>query len=175
MKRTDLKLIPLSKLRMLKRNPQYLTPKQMESLKASIKRDGFLVPLLVRPHSRGTFEIISGNHRFMAASELKLAALPCLVSRMNDSARGRLAVNLNTIHGDPTAELLAPFLAELDKETLAQIHLSEDMLSDIQEFDAELARLIKAGQLPESLSRDSKTHKNRPCVCAKCGRKHFRL
>jgi hypothetical protein len=37
-----LQLVAIKDLLFLRRNPQYLTPDEMDSLKASIKRDGFL-------------------------------------------------------------------------------------------------------------------------------------
>jgi hypothetical protein len=40
----------------------------------------------------------------MAAKELDLKVVPCVVSRMDERAAKRLAVNLNTIHGEPNAE-----------------------------------------------------------------------
>ena len=77
MKKTELQMISVNKIVTLKRNPQYLTPKQMESLKRSIKKDGFCVPILVRPIKNGKYEVISGNHRFMAASELNMQEIHC--------------------------------------------------------------------------------------------------
>ena len=67
--------------------PAILTPKQMDSLKTSIQRDGFCAPILVRPYKRGRYEIISGNHRFMAACELGMAEIPCVVSNMDEPPR----------------------------------------------------------------------------------------
>jgi ParB-like chromosome segregation protein Spo0J len=48
LKKTAQQSLPVEKLVTLKRNPQYVTPRQMESLKASIRRDGFMAPILVR-------------------------------------------------------------------------------------------------------------------------------
>ena len=45
MKKTQLKLIPAKQLVTLKRNPQFMTPKQMDSLKTSMQRDGFVAKL----------------------------------------------------------------------------------------------------------------------------------
>src|SRR5438270_10364984 len=102
----ELKFLPLARLVMLRRNPQYMTPHEMDALKASIQRDGFLAPILVRPATKKNFEILSGNHRAMAARELGIKDVPCLVAKLDDKQAGRVAVNLNTVHGDPTAELL---------------------------------------------------------------------
>lgn len=156
----------------LKRNPQYLTPKQMESLKASIERDGFCAPILVRPIDDERYEIISGNHRFMASSELGYTEIHCVVSEMDDRMAKRLAINLNTIHGEPNAELLAPFLAELDDETLGDIHIDDSIKDDLMDFDTELADQLKALNPPKTIDRSSRTHSNATCRCPVCGLIH---
>ena len=175
MKKTTQRTVLCSKLVTLKRNPQYLTPEQMESLKASIRRDGFCVPILVKPHTRGRFEIVSGNHRYMAAVELGLKEVLCVVSdTMTADDAKRLAVNLNTIHGEPNAELLAPFLAEMDVALLSQIHLEDDMIERLVEFDATLAASLAAMEPPEKMNRGSRTKSNATCRCQKCGRIHIK-
>ena len=45
MKNTKLQLIDAKKLVTLKRNTQFMTPKQMDSLKTSMQRDGFVAKL----------------------------------------------------------------------------------------------------------------------------------
>lgn len=174
LKKTDLRLIAAKKLVTLKRNPQYLTPKQMESLKASIRRDGFCAPILVRPYKAGRFEVISGNHRFMAAVEIGLLEIPCVVSDMSDGAAKRLAINLNTIHGEPNAELLAPFLAELESDFLKDIHIEDILKESLMKYDDTLAELLAKLEAPDAVNRDSPKQSNETCVCAKCGATHFK-
>lgn len=169
-----LEWLQISKILTLKRNPQYLTPKQMESLKASVQRDGFVCPILVRPLKSGKFEVISGNHRFMAAKEIGMDKVPCVVSNMPEKAMKRLAVNLNTIHGNPNAELLAPFLADLDQDTLAEIHIDPADLEELCEFDEKLKQSLDKLQIPESIDHKSPHHKNDTCKCAKCGKVHVK-
>jgi ParB-like chromosome segregation protein Spo0J len=159
---------------MLKRNPQYLTPKQMDNLKSSIKRDGFCAPILVRPLKRDRYEIISGSHRFMAACELGMKEIPCVVLNMDNATAKRLAINLNTIHGEPNAELLAPFLAELDLSTLRDIYLEESMKKELLQFDINLAEMLKKLEAPESINNESSRHSNAICKCPKCGAIHVK-
>ena len=136
-RKEQLTWMPISRLVALKRNPQYCTEKQMESLKESIRRDGFVVPVLIRriPRQADRYEIVSGNHRVMAARELGMDEVPCVLVKMTNKQAQRLAVNLNTIHGEPNPELLAPFLAEMDDDVLASIHLERAELDKLLEFD----------------------------------------
>lgn len=164
--------IAISSCRVLKRNPQYLSDRQMESLKASIKRDGFCAPILVRKIDPKTFEIISGNHRFMAAKAIGMKEVPAVIANLTKAQAQRLAVNLNTIHGEPTAELMAPFLAELDIETLRDIHIEESMRLELIKFDANLKQSLDKLQIPNALDIDSVTSPIKRCKCPKCGRVH---
>ena len=171
-KKIILNWVPISKCVMLRRNPQYLTVKQMDALKASIKDDRFVSPILLRPLKNGRFEIVSGNHRFLAAQELDMKRIPAVISNMSDRDAKRLAINLNTIHGDPNPELLAPFLAEMDDDILKSIHLEDEMLQELLHFDGTLAAKLKQLLAPESIDRDSNPGNIPTCSCPRCGKKH---
>lgn len=174
MKKTELRNLSVSNLVTLKRNPQYLTPSQMDRLKASMMLDGFCAPILVRPVEDGRFEIVSGNHRFMAAVELGMREVPCVVSELDQESAKRLAINLNTIHGTPNAEILAPFLCEMEEATLGGVFISEDMKQTLLDFDGELKGKLAKLAAPSAVDRDSPNHDNERCTCNLCGRKHLK-
>ena len=46
----------------------------MQNLVDSIKENGILQPLLVRPLGKGSYELIAGERRFRAAKKIKLAS-----------------------------------------------------------------------------------------------------
>lgn len=169
---TQLQYLEIKKLAFLRRNPQFLTPSQMSALKESIKRDGFLSPILVRPISKNRFEIISGNHRALAAQENGIKSIPAIICDLTDQQAKRIAINLNTVHGDPPAELLAPFLSELDDESLALIHLDDDLMRDIVSFDSQLEKRLSELEPVHQLDNDSVRSALPSCVCSTCGRKH---
>lgn len=166
--------VPVDRCIALRRNPQFVSPHQMEAMKASMMRDGFLAPVLLRPMDNGDYEVVSGNHRVMAAREVGMSTVPALVMDLTDTQVGRVAVNLNTVHGDPTAELLAPFLAELDDEALSTVHLGDDLLKDVLALDDELAERLAALEPPESWDNDSPQSAVPDCVCNNCGRRHVK-
>lgn len=166
-------LVPVAACQMLERNPQYLTPRQMESLKRSIERDGFVVPILVRPIGGERYEVVSGNHRFMAAQELGYETVPAVVARLETQRAKRLAINLNLIHGEPEPEQLAPFLADLEDETLQQIHLEDSLRDAVLEFDDELGAKLASLDVPATMDRDSSTSPIGKCKCPTCGKSHI--
>lgn len=173
-RRERLKWLPVANLRQLKRNPQYQTEAQMASLRRSITRDGFLVPVLVRPIGGDLFEVVSGNHRVIAAREEGRADVPCVIVDMTDAAAKRVAVNLNTIHGEPLPEQLAPFLAEMDDATLAEIHIEPVMMDALLAFDAELRDRLAQLEAPDALDTASPVSPLEQCVCTTCGKRHIR-
>lgn len=167
--------ISVDRCLMLERNPQYLTPKQMTSLKISIERDGFVAPILVRPLRDDKFEVVSGNHRFMAAQELGYKTVPAVVAKLADKDAKRLAINLNLIHGDPLAEQLAPFLADLDDDVLGQIHLEGELREEVLRFDDILGERLRSLEDVPGFDQDSTKNSLEVCICQRCGRRHFAL
>ena len=60
---------------------------KMEELVESIKANGVLTPVLVRPDDEGTYEMISGPRRLHAAKKAGLLKIPAIVKEMtNDDA-----------------------------------------------------------------------------------------
>ena len=173
LKDESLKFVKIDQCATLKRNPQYLTPHQMEALKESIKRDGFLAPVLLRPLKNNKYEIVSGNHRVMAAKEVGRDTIPAIIIDLDDRSAKRAALNMKTVHGNPSAELMAPFLAEMDDELLSSIHLDADLLKSINEFDIDLQKRLSLLQIPESIDHDSASSPLPNCVCH-CGHRHVK-
>lgn len=171
-KQPSLNRVPVDSCLSLRRNPQFLSPRQMEALKESIRRDGFLCPIIVRKKGK-SYEILAGNHRWMAAQELDYKEIPAVIVAVDDKTAQRIAVNTNTVHGDPTAELLAPFLAEMDDDILASVYLDGELAKDLQAFDAVLAERLATLDLPETLNTNS-TPRIPDCTCPQCGKKHIK-
>lgn len=69
---------PKHALRPVRRSkPEYI------ELAESIKKDGILQPVLVRPVEDG-YEIVEGWHRYEAAKEAGLSEMPCYIKEMDD-------------------------------------------------------------------------------------------
>lgn len=146
--RPRLRWVPVHRLHFLRRNPQYLSPHELAALEASIRRDGFLAPILCRPAAGGGYELLSGNHRVIAARNLGLKRVPALVTALSEAQAARVAVNLNTVHGQPPAMLLAPFLAGLDANGLATVHLPDRLRQEVLSLDRDVAAALARRQPP---------------------------
>ena len=57
---------------------------ELSSLAESIRHNGLLQPLTVRPAENGTFELIAGERRLIAARMVGLARIPCIVMNVDD-------------------------------------------------------------------------------------------
>ena len=64
-----------------------LDDNKMDELVESVKENGILTPVLVRPDDEGTYEMISGHRRLRAATKAGLQTVPAIIKPMtNDEA-----------------------------------------------------------------------------------------
>lgn len=76
-------------------NPRIHSPEQIFALKKSIKKFGFLVPVLVDPNKK----LIAGHARVMAAQELKMREIPFLsVSSLTEKEKKAFLLLENRLH-----------------------------------------------------------------------------
>ena len=96
--------IPLAALQESKTNPRRIFDKaKMFELVESVKQQGIVVPLVVRPigDSDADYEIIAGSRRFRAAKEAGLKEVPILIRAMSDKE----ALELQVIENDQRADV----------------------------------------------------------------------
>jgi ParB family chromosome partitioning protein len=61
-----------------------ITEPAFRALRASIRASGVLQPLLLRPHSDGGYEVVSGARRLRAARDTAQGTVPAVVRELND-------------------------------------------------------------------------------------------
>ena len=69
-------------------------PEELQALAQSVKENGILQPILVRPHAKlgGHFEIVAGERRWRAAQLAKLHEVPIILRELNDREALQLAI-----------------------------------------------------------------------------------
>ncbi len=67
-------------------------PESLEDLAASIKAQGIVQPITVRPVGGGRFEIIAGERRWRAAQQAGLHEVPAVVRELSDQAAMAMAL-----------------------------------------------------------------------------------
>lgn len=80
-----------------------------EELTESVKENGLLEPIIVRPFSAGTFEIISGHRRVEACKELGIQTVPAIVRDMpkDEAVIAMVDSNLQREHLLPSEKAFA--------------------------------------------------------------------
>ena len=92
--KTDYLSISISNLVANKFQPRtYFDKEKIEELAQSIRQNGLIQPIIVRPHSEeGVYEIIAGERRCMAAQNAGLHEVPVVVLKINDVQALELAI-----------------------------------------------------------------------------------
>lgn len=77
--------IKIDKIHPFKDHPfKVIDDEKMEELVESVKTNGILSPVLVRPDNNGGYEMISGHRRMHAAVKAGLDTLPAIVKELSD-------------------------------------------------------------------------------------------
>ena len=77
--------IEISRIHPFPNHPfKVLDDDRMESLADSIRENGILNPVIVRPDQTGDYEMISGHRRLHAAGIVGLVKIPAIVKEMTD-------------------------------------------------------------------------------------------
>jgi ParB-like chromosome segregation protein Spo0J len=97
----------ISELNEAQYNPRELTKAQHESLKSSLKKFGFVNPLLINKHPNRKDVIIGGHQRVRIWAELGNDSVPCVEIVLDPDAEKELNVRLNKNNGQWDWEMLA--------------------------------------------------------------------
>lgn len=110
--------VSIDKLVEFKGHPFYvLDNAEMDELVASIKDNGILVPIIVRPQG-GKYEIIAGHRRCHAAKKAGLDTLPAIVKKYTDDEAALAMVDTN-IQRENILPSEKAFAYKIKKETLS--------------------------------------------------------
>ena len=124
---TEYRELPLALLNESKTNPRRVFDEtSLKELAASIRSQGVLSPLLVRPLTENGFEIVAGARRYRAAQMAESVTVPVRIKQMSDAEvlEAQLVENLirAEIHPMEEAEGFARLLAlEEPKYSIEQI------------------------------------------------------
>jgi ParB family chromosome partitioning protein len=96
---------------------EYFEEEDMERLVASIRENGILVPLLVRPKG-DTYEVIDGDRRLAAAWTAGIRQIPIIIRALDDRETHiqRMLANKDRADTDPVSE--AKYIARLISEKI---------------------------------------------------------
>jgi ParB family chromosome partitioning protein len=140
-----------------------LDPERIEELAESVRAQGVVQPIVVRPLAEGRFELIAGERRWRAARKAGLPTVPALVRPTDDRESLLLALVENVAREDlsPVDEARA-YAVLLDEFGLAlgevaeHVGRSKPAVSNrlrLLELPDDVIGLVERGQLSEGHAR----------------------
>ncbi len=148
----SLRTLPLSQIRANPYQPrQEFRPEELADLEASLRVNGLLQPITVRPAPNGQgYELIAGERRFRAATRLGWTEIPALVKPVDDRTLLTLAMieNLQRADLDPIEE------ADGYQRLIDEFALTNQEVADVVGKDrSTVANALRLRQLPASVRR----------------------
>ncbi|KXU34251.1 chromosome partitioning protein ParB [Ventosimonas gracilis] len=147
--RDELQHLPLDLISRGKYQPRRdMDPAMLEELANSIKAQGVMQPVVVRPIGQGRYELIAGERRWRASSQAGLSKIPALIREVPDETAIALALIENIQREDlnPIEEALA--LQRLQQE----FELTQQQVAEaVGKSRASVANLLRLISLPEEV------------------------
>jgi ParB family chromosome partitioning protein len=125
----------------------------LEELAASIKANGVIQPIVVRPLLQGTggaakYEIVAGERRWQAAQLAGLANIPVIVRELSDSQ----AVAVALVENIQREELTSAEEARAIKRLIEEFSLTHSQVAEtVGRSRAAVSNLLRLLDLPESV------------------------
>ena len=147
--KSELQYLPLDLIQRGKYQPRRdMDPSALEELAQSIKAQGVMQPIVVRPIDGGRFEIIAGERRWRASQLAGLDKLPAMVREVPDEAAIAMALIENIQREDlnPIEEAVA--LQRLQQE----FQLTQQQVAEaVGKSRVTITNLLRLIALPEEI------------------------
>jgi len=161
---SELAQIPVGSIRPNSRQPRRrLDAERIDELAESIRAQGLVQPVVVRPSPEGGYELIAGERRWRAARVAGLATVPGLIRETDDRDSLLLAVVENVAREDLSAvDEARAYSVLMDEFGLAlgevaeQVGRSKPTVSNrvrLLELPDDVLGLVERGQLSEGHAR----------------------
>lgn len=154
----ELRRLPLDQIRRGKYQPRIdMHPEALEELAASIRAQGVIQPIVVRPTDDGAFELIAGERRWRAAQMVGLDEIPAVVRDVPDQAAVAMALieniqreNLNPIEEASALQRLISEFGMTHEEASQAVGRSRTSVTNLLRLltlEEEVRRLVESGDL----------------------------
>ncbi|MCS4309642.1 ParB family chromosome partitioning protein [Rheinheimera pacifica] len=146
---TELQQLPVEFLQPGKYQPRKdMSQEALEDLASSIRAQGIIQPIVVRPLAKDKYEIIAGERRWRASQLAQLAEVPCIVKDVPDEAAVAIALIENIQREDLNAMEEAVALDRL----LTEFALTHQQVADaVGKSRASVTNLLRLNQLNEDV------------------------
>lgn len=147
--RQELQQLPLDLLQRGKYQPRRdMNPQALEELAQSIRRQGLMQPIVVRPIDGERYEIIAGERRWRASQLAGLERIPALVREVSDEAAIAMALIENIQREDLNPIEEAAALQRLQQD----FQLTQQQVADaVGKSRVTIANLLRLMALPDEV------------------------
>ncbi len=129
---------------------QHFSETYLQELSESIKRNGIMQPLVVRPVKNSQYEIIAGERRWRAAKLAGLLEVPVIVRDVEDRQALELALIENIQRQDLTPlEEAAGYQRLIDEFA----HTQEELSGIVGKSRSHIANLLRMLSMPDNLKQ----------------------
>jgi ParB family chromosome partitioning protein len=141
--------LPASALRSGKFQPRsHFDEKTLEELAESIRKNGIMQPIIVRPLDKNNYEIIAGERRWRAAQIAGLKEVPVVIRDISDQVALELALVENIQRQDLTPlEEAHGYQRLMDEFGYKQ----EELSATVGKSRSHIANLLRLMDLPDSI------------------------
>jgi ParB family chromosome partitioning protein len=148
---SELQRLPIAKIRPNPYQPRKeFKAEELADLEASLKATGLLQPITVRSAAKGGYELIAGERRLRAATNIGWTEIPALVRDIDDRTLLTLAIveNLQRVDLNPLEE------AEGYQRLLDEFGLTQQQVADVVGKDrSTVANMLRLLGLPAAVRR----------------------
>jgi ParB family chromosome partitioning protein len=146
-----LRELPIEALQPGKYQPRsHMDRERLQELADSIRAQGLIQPIIVRPVARDRYEIIAGERRWRAAQLAELREVPCVVRESDDHAALAMALIENIQREDlnPLEEALAL------QRLIDEFQLTHQQTAEaVGRSRAAVSNLLRLLELPEPIRK----------------------
>lgn len=148
---TELRRLPVEWLQSGKYQPRKdMSQDALEDLANSIRAQGVIQPIVVRPLGEQSFEIIAGERRWRASQLARLDVVPCIVKDVPDEAAVAIALIENIQREDLNAIEEAVALQRL----LTEFELTHQQVAEaVGKSRTTVTNLLRLNQLNDDVKR----------------------
>lgn len=130
---------------------------ELAELAASIREQGIIQPLVVRPVDAGAYELVAGERRLRAAKQAELETVPVVIRELSDAKLLELAIveniqreNLNPIEEADAYHRLMELFSLTQEEMAAKVGKSRSAVANflrLRQLSPEIKACIRDGRL----------------------------
>ena len=135
---------------------KWFEPSALQDLAQSIKNQGLLQPIVVRPIAQGGYELIAGERRWRAAQLAGLTKIPVINKQVSDREASAIALVENIQREDLNALEEAVGLERLRNEFELTQQEVADVVGKSRAAIANSLRLLSLGSIARELLEDGK-------------------